>query len=100
MQTVYISGKVTGLPFVAAKRKFDDAERKLKSMGYKPINPIKIGEIAGFKWEDYMKRDIQMLCDCSYIYPLDNWKDSKGAKLEMEIAKQLRIPILEISLCE
>lgn len=96
MSKVYISGKVTGLSNYKAI--FEEAEKKLRALGLMPVNPVKNGEVLGWKWEDYMKDDIKLLCDCDYIYQLENWEESEGAKFEYEVAKTLGIPILEVKL--
>lgn len=96
MKTVYISGKITGLTEEQYKIKFAGAEKLLRQYGYRPVNPAKKGEVPGYKWEDYLKEDIAMLCECDFIYFLDNWNESEGAKLEKFIAEKLKIPTLEI----
>lgn len=96
MKTVYISGKISGLEESEYKPFFMKAEKLLKSLGYLTINPIKKGIVPGYKWEDYMKDAIQELCKCDYIYLLHNWEGSEGAKIEHEIAKKLKIPVLKI----
>lgn len=96
MRKVYISGKITGLPKKSYESLFNEAEKKIRAFGLIPINPIKNGEVPGWKWKDYMKRDIQLLCDCDCIYRLPNWEESEGAKLENELAKTLGIPVLDI----
>lgn len=96
MKRVYISGRISGLPEPLYTRYFADAEKLLLSMGYKPYNPTKRGIVPGYKWEDYMKEDIKVLCDCDAIYFLPNWMDSKGAVMEHDIAKKLSIPTIEV----
>lgn len=96
MSKVYISGKVTGLRNYKAI--FEEAEKKLNALGLMPINPVKNGEVPGWKWEDYMKKDIKLLLDCDFIYRLPNWNESKGAQIENELAKTLGIPVLEVKL--
>ena len=41
-----------------------------------------------------MKADIKALCDCDGIFFLCNWKGSKGAKIEHEIAQHLGLEML------
>ena len=96
MKKVYISGRITGLPEKLYMKYFADAEHKLTRMGYKPYNPTKRGIVPGYKWEDYMKEDIKVLCDCDAIYLLPNWMDSRGAVMEHDIAKKLGIPTIEV----
>ena len=96
MQKVYISGKITGLEEAVYMQRFKLAEQKLKKMCYIPINPAKKGKIPGYHWADYMRQDIQLLCDCDLIYLMPGWEESEGAKLEKELADRLSIPVLKI----
>lgn len=96
MKIVYISGKISGLEESEYKPYFMKAEKLLKSLGYIVINPARKGTIPGYKWEDYMRDCIKELCDCDCIYQLHNWEDSEGAKMEYNIAKKLKIPVLKI----
>lgn len=96
---VYISGQITGLEEKEYKELFNTAEDILATFGYDPINPLLLDETEDTKswaWEDYMKRDIKLLCDCDYIYLLPNWKNSKGAQLEYMVADMLQIPCLNL----
>lgn len=96
MKRVYISGKITGLEEKVYRKNFSEAENRLKVLGYYPVNPAKRGEIPGYKWEDYMKDSIKILCDCEYIYMIPGWEDSNGAKMEHQIAVRLKIPVLSV----
>ncbi|AWB17242.1 DUF4406 domain-containing protein [Clostridium botulinum] len=80
---IYIAGKITGLKDY--KEKFNKAQEKLISKGYKCMNPSVLPE--GFPWEVYMPICYAMIDACNSVYMLKNWTDSKGAKLELEYAK-------------
>ena len=43
-----------------------------------------------------MKRDIAELIDCHMIVALKWWKKSKGASIEIKMAEDLDIPVVEI----
>jgi hypothetical protein len=93
-QKIYISGKITGLEPKQAFKKFEKAEEFLKNyLGYNVINPIKQCPQQE-NWSDYMLKDIELLFDCDAIYMLSNWQDSKGARIEHAIAKELGLRIL------
>lgn len=96
MNKVYISGKISGLPEQEYKRNFAEAEKKLRLFNYIPINPAKIGIVPGFKWEDYMKESLKLLCDCDFIYFLPDSDDSRGVAFERQTATILGIPTLNI----
>ena len=62
MSKVYISGKVTGIPFEEAYRLFEEAEKEVIALGGKPVNPTKLVEqVEGWNWEDYMEKDLGFL---------------------------------------
>lgn len=88
---VYISGKVSGLSEKVYKNNFNSAELYLTGLGYDAVNPVSEVTIPNGTWEDYMRRDIKLLCDCDYIYLIDGWEDSDGASLEKLIADNLGI---------
>lgn len=93
---VYISGKVSGLSEKVYKNNFNSAELYLTGLGYDAVNPVSEVTIPNGTWEDYMRRDIKLLCDCDYIYLLEGWEDSDGASLEKLIADNLGIKQLTI----
>lgn len=88
---VYISGKVSGLPYETAVENFAKAAERINEMGHEAVNPLE-GEPQGLTWEQYMRRDIAKMMGCDAIYTLPNWHDSKGAILEVMIASELGMP--------
>lgn len=90
---IYISGKITGIE-KEAEAIFEEAENNLKLLGYEVVNPLKLNHNHDKSWHAYMKEDIKALCDCDHIFMLDNWLDSKGARIEFEIACKLDIKIV------
>ena len=92
-KTIYISGPMTGLPefnFPA----FHAAAKRLRADGNEVRNPAEVGEEPGLQWEDYMRKDLRLLCDCDAIYLLPGWEKSKGAHLELHIAHRLGMEVL------
>lgn len=92
----YIAGPMTGLPefnFPA----FNDAEADLQAMGFETRNPARHGAgEPGQEWADYMRRDIPDLLECDAVALLPGWENSRGARLEVHIAKCLDIPVHDI----
>ncbi|WP_050608243.1 DUF4406 domain-containing protein [Clostridium niameyense] len=80
---IYIAGKITGLKDY--KKIFKDAECKLKKEGNICMNPSILPE--GFPYEAYMPICTAMIDQCDSVYMLNNWEDSKGARVELEYAK-------------
>lgn len=93
MKTIYISGPMTGMPennFPA----FHAAAAMLRGQGHDVRNPAEVGEEPGKTWEDYMRKDLRLLCDCDAIFLLPRWERSKGAHLELHIAHRLGMEVL------
>lgn len=93
---VYISGKITGLEEAEYKRNFNTAELWLTGLGYDVVNPVAYPPIPNGSWTDYMRRDIKLLMDCDYIYMLDGWTESTGAKTEFRLAVEIGIERLKL----
>lgn len=98
-KTIYISGKITGTDDY--KDRFLKAEQYLISKGFNVLNPVKAGKWLERRlapkiptWVEYMKQDIQamMLADC--IYMQKGYRESKGARLELFLAKVLKYEII------
>ena len=93
---VYISGPITGRDLTECKVDFNSAELWLTGLGYDVINPMSYDTIEDGTWEDYMKKDLKMLLDCDYIYMLDGWEKSRGARLEYNVACDVGIELLSL----
>jgi hypothetical protein len=86
---------------------FFETEEKLKELGYETLNPAKndgadvktatqnaiSASLSGATWSSYMRRDLSNLCLSDAVCVLPNWKSSKGASLEVQVAQALGIPI-------
>ena len=85
---VYICGKVTGDDHYAEK--FMEAKRELEKLGYEAVNPIAYTSNT-WTWERCMRVVIRELCLCDAIHLLPDWKDSRGGRLEKQIAEELNL---------
>jgi hypothetical protein len=94
-QKVYISGKMTGLRDLNFP-KFEAAEKLLRENGYEVVNPHKIHPVNcyHYTWHDFMRNDIKALVDCHIIAVLDDWKESRGAIVEVQTALSLDIKMI------
>jgi hypothetical protein len=90
---IYLSGKITGLPYEEALKKFSLAESIAKTMALEVVNPMTIEHNHDLSWESYMKQDLKALLDCDSIYMLNNWTESKGAIIEHKLASDLKLSI-------
>lgn len=91
---IYISGKITGIE-KEAPALFLTGVQEMEVKGYEAVNPYTLHDDNHEKtWESYMKEDIIALCGCDAIYMLRNWRDSKGAIVELYIAQQLSLNVI------
>lgn len=90
---IYISGAITGTDIEKTKKQFKNIENKLIAFGHEAINPFEIHQKPINSWSDYMKEDIKELVDCDAIFMLKGWRKSKGAQLEIHIARELGLKI-------
>lgn len=88
---VYISGKITGEPNF--KDIFSLAEYRLKNEGHEVLSPLAIANVK-LSYDEYLKIDYAMIEVADAVYMLKNWKDSAGAKLELQFAKRLKKKVL------
>ena len=94
---IYLSGPMTGLPDYN-RPAFAEAADKLRSEGKSVFNPGDIGpteNIMPRAW--YMRKDLEALMKSDSVYLLPGWEKSPGAQLEVEIAKELELPIIQYS---
>lgn len=94
---IYISGKITDLPPAEAKANFELAEQEIRAKYGEDVqisNPIRFSPyVEGKTWKAYMADCVAELETCSHIYMLNNWADSKGAKVEYALAKMNEMTI-------
>ena len=100
--TIYISGAITGDSNY--KEKFQKAKKDLEARGYNVITPAEFDLPEGATWEEYMKWDIAWLLTCDGIYMLKDWKQSRGARIEQFLAKELKMQVqyepLKVEACK
>ncbi len=93
-ETIYISGKITGLDFNDAYKTFLDAQLKHESVGFEVINPMRLNHDHDGSWVNYMRADLKALLDCTHIYMLKDWQLSRGATIEFNLARELDLIII------
>lgn len=83
----YNSGKIGGLPYLVAYKKFQKADEDIFLMDMNPINPMKSGLKYSRPWWMHMIVDVCLLLRCQCVYVQTDWKESRGARIEMKLAK-------------
>jgi hypothetical protein len=107
---IYIAGPMTGIKdwnFPA----FFEAEQQLIELGHDPINPAHNDgatvqealqsagspESPNNMWSYYMKRDLPHVMEADALCLLPGWQKSKGASLEVTVAKAIGLPLYVLS---
>lgn len=70
---------------------FNDAESALRSAGFEVFNPTKNGMPVDSPWEMHMRTDIIQMMQCDALAVLPGAHYSRRAKIEIELAMQLKI---------
>lgn len=100
---LYLSGPMSDLPDNNLPA-FFTAEEELKKAGHTVINPARMPEPEGVErmekkaaWRSYMKRDIVEMIQsgCTHLVALPGWENSQGAGLEIYLAMNLGMPVLD-----
>jgi len=91
---VYISGPMTGLPNHNYEA-FNQLAYDLRTWDkFIVLNPAEnFGGKQGLDRKEYMRIDLCHLLQAEVVVLLPGWVKSKGAKLEVTIAKELGLPI-------
>ncbi len=92
---VYLSGRITGLPFEEAESSFLFAEAVIERAGHVALNPMTlVDQTEGRTYNEYLADALSvMLTQADAVYFLPNWNQSKGAKIEHAIARALGMPM-------
>ncbi len=94
MQKCYIAGKVSGLDENVYRANFRRAEIAVSILGYEPVNPVELPHDHDHTWLSYMREAMIEMLKCDLLYVLPGWEDSKGASIEVQLAKDLGISII------
>jgi hypothetical protein len=77
---------------------FKAVQRSLETRGYSVISPWQAeaenptpGRAQSWDW--YMRKCIMLLLQCEGVAVLPDWECSAGARLEVQIAQALKIPV-------
>lgn len=94
----YLAGPMTGYPLFNFPA-FHFAAKRARDLGYTVVSPAELNEDAIDANSEsmrsvYMRRDIEALLRCVGVLVLPGWELSRGARLEVEIAVQLALPVL------
>lgn len=92
--TWYLAGPITGRE--DWENRFDQAAKKLRDAGLQIVSPLDLAK-RGESWGFNMRRCIRSLTECDGLILLDGWEESKGARLEREIAEGLGMTVVRFA---
>ena len=90
----YLCGPMTGYPQHNHKA-FNAMARELRAHGVVVFSPAENGLPANAAWSTHMRVDLRMLMGCDRVATLPGIEASKGAQLELHIARELGMPVHE-----
>lgn len=97
MSRIYISGPISNM-LDLNKPAFAAAADLIRSFGHDPVNPHDIvPKKRTPAWSDHMRADIKALMDCDVLIHLPTWSNSKGARVEWQIAFALGMPCISLN---
>ncbi len=98
-EPIYVSGPMSHFPG-NNRDAFDDACKRLRSVGYEVCSPHEVNLAVDPKWteqelwEQFMRADIELLVSCKSVVVLPHWQSSRGAQLEVHIAHALKMAVV------
>ena len=97
LPTLYVAGPMTGYPDFNYPA-FNDAAASLRARGFNVLNPVDAEQHnptpgTPQAWDWYMRHALRMVLESSGVALLDGWRDSRGAVLEVTVAKALRLDV-------
>ena len=95
MARVYISGPMSGIAELN-RRAFERAANQLRAMGHEPVIP---GDLhpTNTPYGDALRNALRAMLECDQYTLLDGWGNSRGARLEHEIAQAIGMKLMSFS---
>ena len=91
---VFVSGPVSGIDGLN-RDAFEDARARLSAMGCTVLVPHDFVP-AGATWQKAMRRTVETLARADVVACLPGWEDSRGSRVEVELARGLGVPVVPI----
>lgn len=93
MKRIYIAGPMSGLPEFNYPA-FHTAAKRLRDLGFDVENPAENPEPHCGSWLGYMRMAVTQLVRCDGVALLPGWQDSKGARVEYDLANRLGLVVM------
>jgi hypothetical protein len=72
---------------------FINAKGFLQALGFEVWSPSDIEQTDTRPWESYLREDIMMMMQCDGVCVLDKWWESRGARIEVNLASAIGMPV-------
>ena len=94
MTTLYVAGPMTGIKDYNYPA-FDAAQDTLRAAGFHVATPTVIGRRHGYDKPHafYLRRALALMLGADGVAVLPGWEASRGARLEVHVAKSLSMPV-------
>jgi hypothetical protein len=76
---------------------FNAEAARLRALSYTVENPAETPAIPGHVWELYMRAAIRQMLTCDTVAFLPDWRQSRGANVEIELAIHLGMAVIQSS---
>ena len=94
MAIIYLAGPMTGIEDYNYPA-FLEAARLLRKAGHTVLNPAELfDENMKLPRTVYMKYGIKNLISAEFVAVLPGWENSRGAKLEVDVARECGLPVI------
>jgi hypothetical protein len=92
--TLYLSGPISGR--ANYEEEFSQAAEALREYAYLVENPAEIVP-CGTAWEPAMRQALARMLECDGLAMLPDWTQSRGARIEVRLARELGMPIKRVA---
>lgn len=88
---LYLAGPMSGYDDLNYPA-FNTAAAELREAGHQVINPSENWNPSGL-WDEWLRISLRQVLSVEAIAVLPDWEESKGARLEVHVAKELGMAI-------
>lgn len=90
---IYLAGPMSGIKDFNYPA-FNAEAARLRSLGHEVENPAENTPPPCGTWAGYMRGAIVRMLTCDCIATLPGYRDSRGARIEVDLAGRLSIPVM------
>ena len=89
---VYIAGAITTDPNYLLK--FERCQKMIECFGVDVVNPCKLNHRKDATFQEHLRVDIAAMLLCDSVYFMKDWRQSRGATMEMKMCLEFNINYL------